>query len=99
MRAEPETAEPETAEPETAEPELAERGNAEREIAEPGNAERKMASVILGYLADRPDGAKLAELQARLRTPRMALVGILNEMIADKRVRKDEELRLYFATV
>ncbi len=80
-------------------PAAAKRRPSKPRRAQPVTADAKMASAVLGYLADHPGGAKLAELQARLKAPRMALVGILNEMIGDKRVRKDGKLRRYFAEV
>jgi hypothetical protein len=62
----------------------------------PAPAAPEIATAILGYLADRPAGVKLTELQAHLSAPRMELVRMLNAMITDKRVHKDEKLRLYF---
>ena len=51
----------------------------------------------MSYLADRPDGTKLGELETRFGGRRSVLRPILNEMITDEKVRKDAKLKLYFA--
>ncbi len=55
------------------------------------------AAAVISYLADRPDGAKLGELETHFGGRRNVLRPILNEMITDKKVRKDAELKRYFA--
>ena len=56
-----------------------------------------MAAAIMGYLADHPDGAKLGEMETHFGERRNVLRPVLDEMITDKKVRKDAELKLYFA--
>ena len=80
-----------------AEPVVAEPVLAEPVAAEPAPAEPVTAAAIMSYLADRPDGAKLGELETHFGGRRNVLRPILDEMITDKKVRKDAELKLYFA--
>ena len=65
--------------------------------AEPVPAEPVTAAAIMGYLADRPDGAKLGELETHFGGNRDVLKPILDEMITDKKLRKDAKSKLYFA--
>ena len=65
--------------------------------AESVPAESVTAAAIMGYLADRPDGAKLGELETHFGGRRSVLRPILAEMITDKKVRKDAKSKLYFA--
>jgi hypothetical protein len=95
--AEPVLAEPVLAEPVLAEPVMAEPVMAEPVMAEPAPAEPVTAAAIMGYLADRPDGVKLGELETHFGGRRNGLRPILDEMITDKKVRKDAELKLFFA--
>ena len=94
--AEPVTAEPAPAEPVTAESAPAEPVTAASVTAEPVPAESLTAAAIMGYLADRPDGAKLGELETHFDGRRNVLRPILAEMITDKKVRKDAKLKRYF---
>ena len=95
--AKPVSAEPAPAEPVRAEPVSAEPVRAEPVSAEPVSAEPVSATAITGYLADRPDGVKLKELEAHFGGDRNVLQPILDEMITDKKLRKDAESKLYFA--
>ncbi len=76
---------------------MAEPVMAEPVMAEPAPAEPVTAAAIMGYLADRPDGVKLGELETHFGGRRNGLRPILDEMITDKKVRKDAELKLFFA--
>ena len=70
---------------------------AKRKPAEPVPAEPVTAAAIMGYLADRPDGAKLGELETHFGGNRDVLRPILDELITDKKLRKDAKSKLYFA--
>jgi hypothetical protein len=85
------------AEPMPAETMPAETMPAETAAAKPAPAEPVTAAAITGYLADRPDGVKLKELETRFGGDPDVLRPILDEMITDKKLRKDEESKLYFA--
>ena len=50
---------------------------------------------VLSYLEDRPDGARLGELQAYFDAPRHEVMGVLDDLVDDDRVRRDEERRVY----
>jgi hypothetical protein len=89
-------AEPAPAEPVTAESAPAEPVTAASVTAKPVPAEPMTAAAIMGYLADRPDGVKLGELETHFDGRRNVLRPILAEMITDKKVRKDAKLKLYF---
>ena len=84
------------AEPVTAESAPAEPVTAASVTAEPVPAESLTAAAIMGYLADRPDGAKLGELETHFDGRRNVLRPILAELITDKKVRKDAKLKRYF---
>ena len=83
--------------PATSAPAAAKRKRAEPAPAEQVPAEQVTAAAIMGYLADRPDGAKLGELETHFGGNRDVLRPILDEMITDKKLRKDAKLKLYFA--
>ncbi|MBI4317322.1 MAG: hypothetical protein HY675_02435 [Chloroflexi bacterium] len=53
---------------------------------------------VFSYLADHPDGVRLIELEAHFGTPRIRLVPTITRLIEQNKARKDEELKLYFAT-
>ena len=52
---------------------------------------------VLGYLSDHPEGLRLGEMEAYFNVPRRELAGVVNELVEDDRVRRDEEHQLYFA--
>ena len=83
--------------PATSAPAAAKRKPAEPVPAEPVPAEPVTAAAIMGYLADRPDGAKLGELETHFGGNRDVLRPILDELITDKKLRKDAKSKLYFA--
>ncbi len=83
--------------PATSAPAAAKRKRAEPAPAEQVPAEQVTAAAIMGYLADRPEGAKLGELETHFGGNRDVLRPILDEMITDKKLRKDAKLKLYFA--
>ncbi len=69
---------------------------------EPGIAaetrEAPSGEAVFGYLADHPDGARLVELEAHFGTSRIRLVTIVTRLIEENKARKDESLKLYFAS-
>ena len=50
---------------------------------------------VLSYLQDHPDGVRLGELQAYFDAPRHELREILDDLVDDNKVRRDEEHRAY----
>jgi hypothetical protein len=52
---------------------------------------------VYDYLTDHPEGARLGELEAYFDAPRDELSDILNDLQDDRRVRQDQEHRLYYA--
>ena len=96
-RPRPKASRPAAARRRPAEPVAAEPVLAEPVAAEPAPAETVMAAAIMSYLADHPDGAKLGEMETHFGERRNVLKPVLDEMITDKKVRKDAELKLYFA--
>ena len=72
-------------------PQAGGRGGAGRKSSAPSPAD------IHAYLAERPSGVKLTELESHFHAPRIVLSRAMGEMIAAKRVRKNEKSRLYFA--
>ena len=52
---------------------------------------------VLGYLADHAEGVRLGEMEAYFNAPRRELAEVINELVEDDRVRRDDERRVYFA--
>ena len=50
---------------------------------------------VLSYLEDHPNGVRLGELQAYFDAPRHELREILDDLVDDNKVRRDEEHRAY----
>ncbi|MBI4498951.1 MAG: hypothetical protein HY689_13750 [Chloroflexi bacterium] len=81
--------------PETAEGEATPAAGEEATFASPRVASE---DTIFSYLADHPDGVRLAELQEHFGTSRQRLTQILYRLSEENRARKDDERGLYFAT-
>ena len=71
-------------------------GPSAREIAE--EHERALVPAVFAFLADRPDGVRLVELEEHFGIPRIRLALLVNRLIEGNKARKDEERKLYFAT-
>lgn len=54
-----------------------------------------LRDVIFAYLAEHPDGAKLAQMEQDLGMPRIKMTGHIGSLIQEKKVEKRE--MLYFA--
>ena len=80
-----------------AEPPGAGSGAEPAESAEPAKAGHASPEEIYAYLAEHPDGVKLAELEGHFHSPRIVMAQSIHEMIKNKQVRRDERTRLYFA--
>ena len=65
--------------------------------AKPARGKPASVTAISSYLADHPDGVKMAELQGEFSSSRSVLSRILKEMIADHTARQEQKSRLYFA--
>jgi hypothetical protein len=50
---------------------------------------------VLGYLFDHPEGLRLGELQEHFNTSRQQLADVVNHLIEENQVRRDEEHKLY----
>jgi DNA-binding IclR family transcriptional regulator len=50
---------------------------------------------VLGYLFDHPEGLRLGEMQVHFKTSRQQLADIVNHLIEENLVRRDEEHKLY----
>ena len=53
---------------------------------------------VAGYLSEHPEGLRLGEVEAFFDAPREELGDIMNRLVDENRVRRDEEHRLYFPT-
>ena len=62
---------------------------AQRALPEPDN--------VLGYLSDHPEGLRLGEMEAYFNAPRRELGEVVNQLVEDDRVRRDDEHQLYYA--
>lgn len=52
---------------------------------------------VVGYLSAHPDGARLGELAAFFNAPRRELEDVLNDLVEENKVNRDEEQKLYFS--
>ncbi len=52
---------------------------------------------VLGYLSDHPEGLRLGEMEAYFNVPRRELGEVVNQLVEDDRIRRDEEHQLYYA--
>jgi hypothetical protein len=50
---------------------------------------------VLGYLFDHPEGLRFGELQEHFNTSRQQLADLVNHLIEENLVRRDEEHKLY----
>jgi hypothetical protein len=50
---------------------------------------------ILRYLFEHPEGLQLGELQVQFNTPRQQLADIVNHLVEENRLRREEEHKLY----
>ena len=57
--------------------------------------DRLSEDEVLRYLFDHPEGLQLGELQAHFNAPRWQLADIVNHLVEQNKVRRDEEHDLY----
>jgi gas vesicle structural protein len=50
---------------------------------------------VLRYLFDHPEGLQLGELQVHFNTPRQQLAHVVNHLVEENKVHRDEEHNLY----
>ena len=50
---------------------------------------------VLRYLFDHPEGLQLGELQVHFNTPRQQLAHVVNHLVEENKVQRDEEHNLY----
>jgi gas vesicle structural protein len=64
-----------------------------------GGEERDRAQLdedeVLSYLEEHPDGVRLGELQAYFDAPRREMRELLDDLVEQETIRRDEERRLY----
>jgi hypothetical protein len=62
-----------------------------------GRVSAPSTDEVADYLSDHPDGTRMGDLQAYFDAPRDELSDILNDLVDEKRARRDDQRRLYFA--
>ncbi|MBI4507682.1 MAG: hypothetical protein HY691_19295 [Chloroflexi bacterium] len=62
-----------------------------------GSPRERLEGAIFAHLADHPDGLRTVDLETHFGLARIQLVQVLNRLIEQNRVRRDQERRLYFA--
>jgi hypothetical protein len=50
---------------------------------------------IIGYLEDHPDGVRAGEVEAYFDVPREEARDILDQLVEDKKARRDDERKMY----
>jgi hypothetical protein len=66
-----------------------------RENGQRAGREPPSEHEVLGYLFDHPEGLRLGEMQVHFKTSRQQLADIVNHLIEENLVRRDEEHKLY----
>lgn len=52
---------------------------------------------IFAYLEDHPEGLRLGEMESYFDVPRHELAEVVDELVDDQRVQRDDEQKLYYA--
>jgi gas vesicle structural protein len=52
---------------------------------------------IFAYLDDHPEGLRLGEMESYFDAPRHELADVVDELVEEERVQRDEEHNLYYA--
>jgi gas vesicle structural protein len=52
---------------------------------------------IFAYLEDHPEGLRLGEMESYFDVPRHELAEVVDELIEDERVQRDDNQKLYYA--
>jgi gas vesicle structural protein len=68
------------------------QGGSREQEAEPPSEDE-----ILDYLSDHSEGLRLGEMEAYFNVPRRELAEVIDDMVDDDRVRRDDEHKLYYA--
>lgn len=62
-----------------------------------GRVETPDKEEIFAYLDDHPEGLRLGEMESYFDVPRHEIAEVVEELVDDQRVRRDDEQKLYYA--
>jgi gas vesicle structural protein len=52
---------------------------------------------VFGYLDDHPEGLRLGEMESYFDVPRHEIAEVVEELVDEQRVQRDDEQKLYYA--
>jgi hypothetical protein len=73
------------------------QGAADRRNEQESGRELPSGDEVLGYLSDHSEGLRLGEMEAYFNVPRRELGEVVDQLVEEDRVRRDDEHQLYFA--
>lgn len=62
-----------------------------------GRVEAPDKEEIFAYLEDHPEGLRLGEMESYFDVPRHEIAEVVEELVEDERVQRDDEQKLYYA--
>lgn len=68
------------------------RGGAEEGRVQPPDKEE-----LFAYLEDHPEGLRLGEMESYFDVPRHEIADVIEELVDDERVQRDDDQKLYYA--